>query len=402
MVAVKYISAKEAAEKWGVSLRYVQRLLSAQRIPGARKYQRSWLIPADADKPEDLRKAKKTCAESGAPYLPYRTPLPMMTDLYTVPGNAEAVLRKLGPETELAKLCGCQLAFYQGKIKRAQMAAKDLIKNASCLDTRIGAGLIFAACVMYSADVKLWKEIRAQIAGIPCGTTQDRDYLAFCLAGMDSAVYGLDNFPDWFQRGDFGELPFDSYPLARIYYLKYLLIKNTSVSSNLTITAVAEPLISQTAGEGVFLSEIYQRLLAAIGYHDRGEEALASIHVDRAIELALPDKLYEILAEFITPLDFLLLKRLRQKDPAAFAAVSALNTHLLNGWTKLHNHILNRNVKNVWTIREREVVKLAVYGLTNKEIAGRLHISINTVKQTLHVAMEKVGAKKRTELAAFI
>lgn len=398
---MKYISAKEAAEKWGISLRYVQRLLSGQRIPGAKKYQRSWLIPEDAEKPEDLRKGKKTCAVPGGPYLPYRTPLPLMTDLYTVPGNAEAALRKLGAETELAELSGCQLAFYQGKIKKAQIAAKDLIANASCFDTKIGAGMISSACVLYSADAKLWKEIRAQVAGIPCGTKNDRDYLAFCLAGMDSAVAGLEHFPDWFQRGSFDGLPFDSYPLARVYYLKYLLLKNTSVSSKLTMTAVAEPLISQTVREGIIISEIYQRLLAAIGYHDRGEEELAAIHVERAIELALPDKLYEILAEYITPLDFLLYKRLRQKDEIAFAAVSALNVRLIDGWTKLQNNLLNRNVTNVWTVREREVVKLAVFGLTNKEIAGRLHISINTVKQTLHVAMEKVGAKKRTELAAF-
>ena len=44
-----YITAQQAAEKWGVSLRYVQRLMSENRISGAKKYGRSWMIPADAE-----------------------------------------------------------------------------------------------------------------------------------------------------------------------------------------------------------------------------------------------------------------------------------------------------------------------------------------------------------------
>ena len=56
---VEYITVIEASERWGVSLRQVQRLLAAQRIPGAKKYGRSWMIPDDAEKPADPRKEKK-------------------------------------------------------------------------------------------------------------------------------------------------------------------------------------------------------------------------------------------------------------------------------------------------------------------------------------------------------
>lgn len=51
-----YISTREAAEKWGVSLRHVQRLLHENRIKGARKYGVSWMIPVSSEKPEDPRK----------------------------------------------------------------------------------------------------------------------------------------------------------------------------------------------------------------------------------------------------------------------------------------------------------------------------------------------------------
>ena len=54
-----YISAKEASEKWNVHLRVVQDYCKHGRIIQARKYGVSWMIPADAEKPADLRSRRK-------------------------------------------------------------------------------------------------------------------------------------------------------------------------------------------------------------------------------------------------------------------------------------------------------------------------------------------------------
>jgi len=51
----EYISALEAAEKWGIKNRRVALLCKEGRIPGAYKLGSSWAIPADAEKPIDLR-----------------------------------------------------------------------------------------------------------------------------------------------------------------------------------------------------------------------------------------------------------------------------------------------------------------------------------------------------------
>lgn len=48
-----YMTAQEAAEKWNVSLRWVQRLCKAERIDGALYVGRVWLIPKKAQKPVD-------------------------------------------------------------------------------------------------------------------------------------------------------------------------------------------------------------------------------------------------------------------------------------------------------------------------------------------------------------
>lgn len=50
-----YITAKEAAERWGLSERRVTTLCREERIYGSKKQGRSWMIPEEAEKPSDNR-----------------------------------------------------------------------------------------------------------------------------------------------------------------------------------------------------------------------------------------------------------------------------------------------------------------------------------------------------------
>jgi DNA-binding NarL/FixJ family response regulator len=53
------------------------------------------------------------------------------------------------------------------------------------------------------------------------------------------------------------------------------------------------------------------------------------------------------------------------------------------------------------TERERQVIDLLGEGLSNKEIAARLHIAIHTVKSHVHNVLEKLALHTRLEVAAF-
>ena len=53
------------------------------------------------------------------------------------------------------------------------------------------------------------------------------------------------------------------------------------------------------------------------------------------------------------------------------------------------------------TERERQVIDLLGEGLSNKEIAARLHVAIHTVKSHVHNVLEKLALHTRLEVAAF-
>lgn len=55
-LAMEYTTVKEAAVRWNISPRRVQRLCEQERIPGVQRFGKSWMIPQDAVKPTDPRK----------------------------------------------------------------------------------------------------------------------------------------------------------------------------------------------------------------------------------------------------------------------------------------------------------------------------------------------------------
>lgn len=51
-----YISVREAAQKWGITIRRVQILCEQGRIEGVVRFSNAWAIPKNAEKPKDKRK----------------------------------------------------------------------------------------------------------------------------------------------------------------------------------------------------------------------------------------------------------------------------------------------------------------------------------------------------------
>lgn len=62
---------------------------------------------------------------------------------------------------------------------------------------------------------------------------------------------------------------------------------------------------------------------------------------------------------------------------------------------------LNSDIEVPLTQRESEVLRQLALGLTNKEIAGTLHISYETVKEHVQHILRKVGVSDRTQAAVW-
>lgn len=399
-----YITAKQAAELWKITPRRVQEMCRNGEIEGVTRHGREWLIPVNATRRTQGGKAVEQIEKKSADQSIYGG----MTDTYKLPGSAAEVMMSLAGNETAYDIFACQLYFYRGEYKNsialAEKLASDDVKNVS---HRIAAGIQLMLGSIYTGDIKLWRRGRDYIANTACENEYQKNAVDFWLACGTNALTDATYYPEWFKRGDFTRLPPNNYAVASYHYVKYLYVVCSQDSEQAieimhTMPRIIEPLISWVCLTRSVLMEIYLRLLCALAYHICGRDESAIPHIDRAISLALPDKLYTPFAEYRRRFGFLMDDRILLQSKTALADIKTASKMLVEGWTALHNEVLGKNVSSSLSTREWQAARLATYGLSNKEIAERMGVTVNAVKQALRMAMDKTGAESRSEIAKYL
>jgi len=400
------ITAKEAAERWGVTPRHVQSLCNGGKIKGATRWGRTWMIPAHAVLPSTNK------GENPHIPMPRKSPFLDMTNIYNTPGEADASIMLFENNNEAHELFQAQISYRRGEIARVYDKARYFLNSHSGFYAILGGGMLLAQCAIWRGDVNLWNEAKRHICEAPCESKTQRDIVSLSLAVIDSTIYDNHDFPDWFMRGNFDSLPADAHPCAKVFYIKYLYMAAFAVASRQyelegveglalmkIIPNTIEPMISQARVDKTVIPEIFLRLSCAVAYHNSGENELAIQHIDKAIALAMPDELYGILVEYVRHFDGLLEERLALVNENAVGIVTELYRTYSVGWARLSGTVRNRYIATNLTSREREIAKLAAFGFTSKEIAAMLYISESTVKQTVLRVVQKTGVKDRSEFS---
>lgn len=406
---MNYITAKEAAEKWGVTPRRVQILCSQDKIKGAYRFGKSWMIPERAILPSS--------AKGEVPHLPMpkKSPFLDMTDLYDIPGCADECAEMLVNNPEAYALFKAQIAYRRGEIAQVYKQARYFLDAHSGFYAILGGGMLLAYCAMWSGDSEIWYEAKRHICEAPCETEQERDIISLTLAIIDSSIYDNKDYPEWFTSGNFEVLPPESHPAAKVFYVKYLCMNAFSLASGQSsiegvkglalmkmVPYTIEPLITQAVVDKTVIPEIYLRMSCAVAYHNSGAKEKATDHLDKAISLALEDRLYGLLAEYSRHFDGLLEERIGAFDIVALDRVKELSSIYAKGWARLAGTIRNKNIATNLSVKEREVAKLSAFGFSVKEISSMLYVSESTVKQTIARIISKTGIQDKKEFSNII
>ena len=414
MLKNDYMTIAEASDRWGISQRQVQHLCTLGSVEGAVKFGRAWMIPKIANKPVDGRtKAARTELDADMP-LPRKTPFLYMSDLYNTPGTADEVGASLSYHHEAQVLFEAEVAYSRGEIDKVYDIANYLLSRHSDFYAVLSAGMLLAQCAIWKGDIHMWHRAKVHIAEAPAKNDLDRDAMQLAISAVNIMVYNVESFPEWFKKGRFEPIHKDAYPAAKVYYAKYLYALGYAVAMGLVkvdgtqglyimsvISFSVEPMIAWARANNTVMSEIYLRLTCAAIYHNCGKDEDAIYHIDKAIELALPDKLYGVLAEYCRALNTLMEKRLSIMDADAWGEVKMLYKIYNEGWSKLSGTIRGKKILTTLSDKEREVAKLAAFGLSNQEIADNLHLSLSVVKQTVRIVSEKSGMS-RSDFAAIL
>ena len=152
---MEYITVKEAAEKWQVSVRRVQILCSQNRIKGAYRFGKSWVIPAKAVLPNARRKEEEPTLP-----MPRKSPFLDMTNLYNKVGGADECAEMLINQPEAHALFEAQIAYRRGEIEKVYEQARYFLRAHSGFYAILGGGMLLAQCAIWRGDIFLWKEAK--------------------------------------------------------------------------------------------------------------------------------------------------------------------------------------------------------------------------------------------------
>jgi LuxR family maltose regulon positive regulatory protein len=168
--------------------------------------------------------------------------------------------------------------------------------------------------------------------------------------------------------------------------------------------AALEPLLGPAEAAGAFLHVIEVCALKALALHALGDTAAALTSLERSLALAEPECFVRVYLNEGAPMEALL------REAASRDIHLEYVRSLLDGFgvweyesmgespTLPHPH--TQPLPDPLTPRELDVLHLISQGLSNKAIADKLVIALNTVKRHTSSIYGKLGVKSRTQAVA--
>jgi excisionase family DNA binding protein len=396
---MKYMSTGEAAAKWGVSLRQVQRLLAAGRLPNAKKYGRAWMIPAGADKPGDPRH------ELRAPQHTLQDALNRAIDSYyaifmSYPRTDPYRILDAFFDKKLRLVAEAVFAYMRGDFEQTRQFCAETMDDDVA---RLVASPIVIAASITSGDYPFFLETENWLknivnADLGAGVTAFAQQ-ALAIGYLGAAAPSM--VPEWIKNGHFSDL----HPLIRFeasHRRAAYLQRSKKYQSMLDTAQTALSMLGLVYSEQAFsLVEINLRIACAIACHGLGYVDEAKHRLISAMDIALPHGFIMPFALAVSDLCGLMEQCLKQAYPQWHDAVLEQESRSGPNWVGFHNRFTKDNIPSILTRQEYEVAKLVILGMPRAKIAERLHYSVGWVNYTLETIYGKLLINSRKELAKF-
>lgn len=391
---IAVISAKEAAAKWGVNIRIVQRYCLDGRIPGAQKYGNNWLIPAAAEKPGDGRRVAPQpppalAAQLSALIVAATRPLPA--------DHPEGILATIR-EPRLQRQIEAELAYLRGDFKQTMgcftAAGRDEAAKIYVAPMAIAAAISLGDYRFYSTIDGYLKGVIAAHPGTVMATYAE---LALATAAVSSIAANM--APDWLKNGDLSAIP---TPLKA--YTLYLQAKYfQSLGRFEPMLAVAQTVLALHPGTpGITMVDIYLRLLCAIACHGLERRDQAKGYLLEALAMALPHGFISPFAESLTAFGGLLEQCLSEAFPEYYEAVIGQWQATWRNWISFHNQFTRDNITDILTLREFHIASLVARRVPYQKIAEQYGVSVGRLKNIISDIYGKLLVSNRDELAQYV
>lgn len=337
-----YLSIREASGKWGISERRVNQYCAEGRIPGAAKIGNVWVIPAEAQKPGDPRKAKAQTADAA----PQSTAeifdcfMPLMNMPFQ-PGRCAETIEKMsaGPKRDIAL---AEYHYFSGRAEQAIQETEAYL-TAPDMAARLSAWWIYGyACLSMGRIDHARYALREIQNALANGSESDSTLRSMEVFVVFTAAVLLHlPLPEKMPAMDafLPLLPQGLRSFALYVQAHYLYLKGEYANS----VGMAEATLAM-GGSRYPIPAIYLHLVAVMNYISLKQTDRAQAHLLAAWEIARPDDLIEGFGEHHGLLGGMLEAVIKPRWPQDFKRIIAITYSFSAGWRKIHNPVTGHNV----------------------------------------------------------
>lgn len=386
---IQWMTIRQAAEKWDVSLRYAQRLLAEGRVRSVKKSGRSWLIPSNARKPDAPQqtqfKKKPEILSCFSVMWDGFLPEPKLDIMLQTSKNAALRVQYLA-----------EIAYLRGDFAQAKCLAVESLNNQS---TYICAALFLMLEAISTNDFELYNQIEASLKKMSAAAAEPHAAVLAetVLAAAAVCMFAPAMVPDWLKEGDFSRLPVDAVPFALYLRVKYL----QNLADYPQMFAVAQAMLTLSKGKSVVM-DIYLLLMCAAACVGLDKKDRAREYLKEALELGMPHGFITPFVENVATLNGLVEECVKLQYPDAYNTLLAQWQFTWKNWAVFHNRFARDNVTLLLTLREFRIATLAANRVPHAQIAKQECLSVGRVRNILQEIYGKLFVRNRDELAALV
>lgn len=390
---MEYISAREAAARWDVHIRVVQNLCKAGRVAGARKYGNVWMLPSNAQKPDDPRRERK---QAGTRRPEYNGSGLLTMASVSMPTGAPVLPENLG-EPEQRQQIMLEFAFLRGNLAAAARAFEL---------TGRGSGMSLCAVTLTMAAASRtddWQRFceadEFSDSVYRAGSERDRKLAEVALSTALLSQFATELAPPWILNGNFSYVPVEARPMSVYLYAKSLQARKHS-NEIIGVCKTARALWARD--ESFTMLDVYLSLLLAAACRAKDDAAGCRRALDQAAEMAIPYGFIAPFAEYRQLMPEEMDEVLRAWKPALVGPVHELGEQIWENWNRFHTRFIRNHMEHLLTPPERRASYLVAKGASYRDAAQEMGLAVAEVKLLLASVYKKLYISDRADLARFM
>jgi len=391
--AMDYISTREAAKKLGVTVRRVQQCCSGGLIEGAVRFGDRWMVPADAV----IAEKRQAGGHVTAPEKPARIPMPLISGIFE-PGHALEYIASLDDD-EMKLTAQAEYEYFRGNAAESLRISAQLTESSD-MTVRMSGLLLHAFSAIAVREIRTARRdfyLSGELPETLLQTSAERAMRTFIIAVgkvlLHMPIDDIDSLRETINELPQGMVLFCCYLQAHIYYLQ----EEYELSMGVAGTA-----FHMACARGYQVDAIYLGLMIAMDTMRLKRPERGEYYFRKVWGKAKADGFLQPFAEHHGLLQGLVESCLKKEEPEEYQRIVEIVYRFSDGWRSIHNPNAGDSVTSDLTAMEFSVAMLAAKGWKNKEIAERMHLSVNTVKEIMKLIYQKLDVSNRKELDRFM